>query len=549
MEGDGRWATPVVRPRPPFSRRARSYSTPTGVYFTKTELQLDERLESLSNTAADYENQWANHHATTGRLQANSEQAYPTGKAAYGELKTKVYMTRTNQRPAHSKSFSGADFVQGERLDKQWALGRHRAVSGGSNGSSHEAENSRSSLLTGPGKHLYPHRQLTMQLAEEALPGSRNKRRPGPQDRTPALNIDDGEVFYAHSHVPSPLSSSPSSTSSAASRVNTVSDTSHDISSRPPISPQQRRARRQSSAGESASSLVTSLGRNLRDTSSGRGRRKSTSVLPSITGMTSPQPPLHSHHGPGSRRGLAALGPGSLLRRSLPEESNDDEEDANSVHAESRLLTRKKKISTNVSREYRRAMDELTISDPKPTPPVGKRLLSKRWSSLQSSVLSKNTKDLVKPSGGDRSANADGLNKMSQDSKLEQMGDSNNNSSDKQRNRGWEIVRDNLKTIADMAPKDSIDSKPLTFRNIADLVKAKEFRLMMKRRASFIENGRFQFEEAKQDLYRRYRSGAAGNLAPTAPSESHGNIGRKTDGGVATRVVNRRKFVGLSGSI
>ncbi|XP_071478258.1 uncharacterized protein [Diadema antillarum] len=73
------------------------------------------------------------------------------------------------------------------------------------------------------------------------------------------------------------------------------------------------------------------------------------------------------------------------------------------------------------------------------------------------------------------------------------------------RSRGWRIVKVRLSEIAAKAPKNGIDSTPITFRNIAQLVKAKEFRMMLKRRASFIENGRFQFEEAKQDLYARYK--------------------------------------------
>lgn len=78
-------------------------------------------------------------------------------------------------------------------------------------------------------------------------------------------------------------------------------------------------------------------------------------------------------------------------------------------------------------------------------------------------------------------------------------------SSTKIRSRGWKIVKARLSEIAEKAPKNGIDSTPLTFRNIAQLVKAKQFRMMLKRRASFMDNGRFQFEEAKQDLYARYK--------------------------------------------
>ncbi|XP_038057027.1 uncharacterized protein LOC119728740 [Patiria miniata] len=564
MEGDDRWATPVQRPRPVSSQRVRRYSIPAGLYSTKTELQLDERAGFLGNTAADYENHEANHHpyaATTGRrLRAYSERAYSKGKAAYREIKTEDRRESANQRRAQSKSFSSGDLVRGEGLDKHRSIVRRRSVSDDSQESSHGVDNSTSPSLTESGKHLYPHRPVIMQVAEETLPGSRERRRPGSllkqRERTPALNVDDGAMRHAHNHVLSSLSSS--------SRVNTVSDTSHgdsseNISPRPPnSSANHRRTRRLSSAGESASSPVPTLGSNLREVSSGRSRRKSTSVLPSIThsspasnaGMATPQPPPYSQHGPGSRKGLAA-GAGGLQSRSLPEEKLDDEEDVNAVHADLLLLTRKKKISSNVSDEYRLALDDLKIApSKKPTPPVGKRLLSKRWSSLQTSVLAKNNGDLGGTVGKDQSSTVGGSGDMPKDGKLQHTDDTNNNElSEPRRHRGWEIVRAKLTTIADMAPKDSIDSKPLTFRNIADLVKAKEFRLMMKRRASFIENGRFQFDEAKQDLYRRYGGRPAGNLAPTAPSESHNNHGRKTDGGTGTRVVNRRKLLGLSGSL
>ncbi|KAJ8047498.1 hypothetical protein HOLleu_06517 [Holothuria leucospilota] len=72
------------------------------------------------------------------------------------------------------------------------------------------------------------------------------------------------------------------------------------------------------------------------------------------------------------------------------------------------------------------------------------------------------------------------------------------------KSRGWIIVKKNLPKIAEMAPKDSIDTMPMQFTNIAQIVRAKQFRMMMKRRASFIENGVFQFDEAKADLYKRY---------------------------------------------
>lgn len=74
----------------------------------------------------------------------------------------------------------------------------------------------------------------------------------------------------------------------------------------------------------------------------------------------------------------------------------------------------------------------------------------------------------------------------------------------KPKSRGWKIVKNNLSRIVEMLPRDSIDSRPMQFTNIAQIVRAKQFRLMMQRRASFIENGIFRFEEAKRDLYKRY---------------------------------------------
>ena len=212
------------------------------------------------------------------------------------------------------------------------------------------------------------------------------------------------------------------------------------------------------------------------------------------------------------------------------------------------VLNRKKIINSNVSLEYKRVMGDLKVpAGGKQNAQMGKRLLSKRWSSLQTSILTKNPAD-DGGSSGDDGQESSGIS-HGKESPIYRVGtpdiiagERNNNDPDKHpRSRGWIFIKDNLRSIADMSPRDSIDSKPLSFKNIADLVKAKEFRLMMKRRASFIENGRFQFEEAKQDLYRRYgRANGDGNAAASEKNQ------RKPEG---TKVINRRKLGGISGSI
>ena len=92
------------------------------------------------------------------------------------------------------------------------------------------------------------------------------------------------------------------------------------------------------------------------------------------------------------------------------------------------------------------------------------------------------------------------------------------------RSRGWRIIKDKLSSIAEMAPpRTGFDAK-FSIRNIAQLVKAKEFRMMMKRRASFMENGRFQFDEAKTDLYARYWKEPEGGSSSTASGKNKNRV-------------------------
>ena len=92
------------------------------------------------------------------------------------------------------------------------------------------------------------------------------------------------------------------------------------------------------------------------------------------------------------------------------------------------------------------------------------------------------------------------------------------------RSRGWRIIKEKLSSIAEMAPpRTGFDAK-FSFRNIAQLVKAKEFRMMMKRRASFMENGRFQFDEAKTDLYARYWKEPEGGSSSTTSGKNKNHV-------------------------
>ncbi|XP_033636738.1 uncharacterized protein LOC117297700 [Asterias rubens] len=541
MDEEARWANPVHVPRPPSLKPARRFSVPSVVYSTKTDLQLDEKSGLLSNAQGDYANQLGRHVPGTGRRvlwwDDSSGRDCPAQESAYSEISAADPNEWSNQRPSLSKRFLSSDLVQSESLGKHnpSSLTRRPASSGGRTGCSRTGLDALSSPSSSPPSHsdIGLHRpRVVMQLAADAaLPGARERKRPillKQRERTPALNIDNSTVLLSSQHAPSlPLSSSPPS----------LPDTNPSRA--------ENRRRRLSYAGESVSLVSSSLGSNLLiSSSSARNRRKSTSVLPSISQAATPEMslPTPSQLGPDTRRVLGA--PGALQTRSLPEEGQYVPVVGENAH----VLNRKKIINSNVSLEYKRVMGDLKVpAGGKQNAQMGKRLLSKRWSSLQTSILTKNPAD-DGGSSGDDGQESSGIS-HGKESPIYRVGtpdiiagERNNNDPDKHpRSRGWIFIKDNLRSIADMSPRDSIDSKPLSFKNIADLVKAKEFRLMMKRRASFIENGRFQFEEAKQDLYRRYgRANGDGNAAASEKNQ------RKPEG---TKVINRRKLGGISGSI
>ncbi|XP_072045178.1 uncharacterized protein [Amphiura filiformis] len=151
----------------------------------------------------------------------------------------------------------------------------------------------------------------------------------------------------------------------------------------------------------------------------------------------------------------------------------------------------------------------------KVTPPKQTKQVSRGWSKARIKVNAAVGMSLTSKTRTRRGSECASHDEAEEDIQKDKEGEEKQQDKDSKKtkekkrfpkSRGWIIVKRSLPQIAEMAPpRTGIDAKPFSIKNICQLVKAKEFRMMMKRRASFMENGRFQFDEAKADLYDRYK--------------------------------------------